>query len=393
LHPGILIASLVLAVLFFAFAQAQDQRMDRINALRQKSTIQPLFQEKEELQEALIEEEEEDFPHQLVVFAVGGLASGSFSPGWMPFVFGTPQTATNHARSAGMAGYESLGWLSYLYAATPEEYGCSADDVCDVPSEFQNHRSLLDVLQFEYGYAVSVFSENAERMDEALRHHYPIRGFSPATLDMMARGQMEHELPQTTRRVVLFHFDGLDMVGHSMGFERENYHAQLLCIDWQIQRLAQALLQRDPEHTTFTLISDHGGKDYEHGAFDLDVLQVPISWWGYGVCRNRRLDSVGVDTVQWAPTLFDVIGLDIPPEWNHPSLDEHVACDDDDAEALPLPSYWNQTYDGVCPVPLGFRYRSAHYADETRLASTCLIFLLTWLLGYWLFQHPEITRK
>lgn len=383
---------MVSSVLLLSLARADD-RQERINALRHKSTIQPTVQEDEWEEEELEDDEDDDFPHQLLIFAVGGLASGSFSPGWMPFVFGSSQSMTNHARSAGKTGYESLGWLSYMYAATPEEYGCSEDDVCEVPSEFANHRSLLDVLQYEYGYAVSIFSENEKVMDEALRHHYPIRGFSPATLDMMMHGQMETELPQTPRRVLLFHFDGLDQVGHSMGYERENYHAQLLCIDWQIQMIAEALVQYDPEHTTFTLISDHGGKNYEHHSFELDVLQVPISWWGYGVCRHRRLDSIGVDTVQWAPTLFDVIGLDIPEEWNHPSLDEHVACDDDDDTPPQMPSFWNQTYEGVCPVPIGFRYRSAHYADEIRLISTCLIFTFTGVLGYWLFQHPGITSK
>lgn len=368
-----------------------EERQERINALRFKSTAQPMLIAREWDEEDEEEEEEDDFQHQLVIFAVSGLTSGSFSPRWMPFASGASQSRTNHARVAGLTRYESLGWLAYMYAATPEEYGCNRDNHCNVPPEFSGHRSLLEVLQHDYGYAVSIFSENARAMDAALRHHFPIRDFSSSTLEMMEHGILESELPQTPRRVVLFHFEGLDQVGHSMGFDRDNYHAEALCVDWQIQRIAQTLLQYDSEHTTFTLISDHGGKNYQHRSFDLEVLQVPLSWWGYGVCKNQHLDSLGIDTVQWAPTLFDVIGLDIPSEWNHLSLDEHVSCDDDDVPPL-MPSYWNHTYDGVCPVPIGFRYRSAHFADEARLLETCIIFALSWCLGYWLFHTPALTN-
>jgi hypothetical protein len=50
------------------------------------------------------DDDEDDFQHQLVIFAVGGLTGGSFSAGWMPFTYTAAQSVTNHARTvAGMA--------------------------------------------------------------------------------------------------------------------------------------------------------------------------------------------------------------------------------------------------------------------------------------------------
>lgn len=351
------------------------------------------------------DDDDSDPPHQLVIIGVSGLTSRAFSPAYMPFLHG--QASRNGAYATQMRSisshYETPAWISVLYGATPEEYGCESDDRCDLPSDAPNYRSLFDLLEYDYGYSVSIFSEHNEHdrfvgvnpVHEALRGHRSVSYFAGGTLDMLHRAQDERHLPQTDQRVLFFHFTGADRMGHSMGYDGEMYHAEVQCLDWQIQLLCEALWEYEPERTTFVLVSEHGGSDFEHDGFDIHTIQVPFAMWGYGVAQGVSLDRKATTTPQIAPTVIYALEMDIPDEWVHVPIREARArpsappCTSDDME-----TFWNSTYDGgLCPIPQGWSHHQTDRITEFLSVLTVLMYCcigFTWLYHY---HREEIYPK
>ena len=274
------------------------------------------------------DDDEDDFePHQLVIIGVDGLRGSASTSRWMPFVHRMASTHgvyTPKARTVTTT-VSMPGWIAVLYAATPAEYGCSNNrEHCAAPAEVGTYRSLLDVLEYERSYSITVMAEH-EIIDRALRGQRPVERFSSDGRSMLERLSDEHRLPQTDRRALFVHFDGVDHVGHAMGYESPNYLAQVRCVDWQISQIVDRLWRWEPQRTTFVVVADHGGRGFEHEGLErlsLDTLQVPLAMWGYGVPSGVTLFSEAVDSVQLAPTLLTLLGYgeDIPPYWLHPPI-------------------------------------------------------------------------
>lgn len=344
------------------------------------------------------DDEDDNLPHQLVILGVSGLTSRAFSPANMPFLYN--QASKHGAYTTKMrtvsSAYETPAWISILYGATPEEYGCESDSQCDLPSDVQGYRSLLDLLEYDYGYAISLFSEHNQDdpfsgvspITEALRKQRTVSHYSGGTLDMLHRAQDERHLPQTDQRILFFHFTGADRMGHSMGYDGEMYHAEVQCIDWQLQMLCDALWEYEPERTTFVLVSEHGGSGYEHNNFDVHTIQVPFAMWGYGVKKGVNLDRKATTTPQIAPTIIYSLDMDVPEEWVHVPL--HQVQGEDSCEHSEMEHYWNTTYDGnLCPVPQGWSHRQADRVNNFLICMTCLVYVGIGFTGLYHYRHAE----
>lgn len=331
------------------------------------------------------EEEEEDTPHQLVIFAVDGLTGSSSTARWLPFtnsVMSRHGVFTSKART--VTSTQALpGWIANFYASTPAEYGCVDDYTCDAPPEVENAKSLIDVL-VDYGYAVDLCSEG-KVLAQALKNRYPVKQFRQHTLDMLSYGLDESTLPQTDRRVLLFHFNAPQHVAHAHGYDSDVYHAQTLCVDWQIQQLTHSLWKYWPKRTTFLLISDHGGLGYQHATFDVQSLQVPLGMWGYNVARGVDLFSRAVDTTQMAPTILSVLGYDIPEEWLHPPLRNVASRQGCDSRVLQNATTVVTKF-SVCPVPQDFTHQSLRTGRDLLIAIFLVAMSVQAGVGYWVFR-------
>ena len=201
---------------------------------------------------------------------------------------------------------------------------------------------------------------------------------------MLHRAQDERHLPQTDQRALFFHFTGANRMGRAMGYDGEMYHAEVQCLDWQIQEMCEALWEYEPERTTFVLVSEHGGSDYEHDGFDIHTVQVPFAMWGYGVKKGSNVDRKATTTPQIAPTIIYALDIDIPDEWVHVPIREvkgSPSCTSSDMRV-----YWNSTYDGgVCPIPQGWSHRQAERLNDLLTCFTIIIFSC---VGFsWLYHH------
>ena len=287
-------------------------------------------------------EDDDEDAHQLIIFAISGLSGISSGSRYMPFVnklSSAHGVRTTKARTVSST-HSLPGWIGHFYAATPSEYGC-IDDSCSLPPEQSNYHSILDVLQYDYNYAISIHSNecsqinNENIIEKVFKNKYPV-SCHPLWEDrdsFIKIASSEENLPQTNKRVIIFHFSGLDIIGQSMGYGSYNYRSHITCIDQQIKQITEKLWKWDEENSTFLLISNHGGHKYNYNKFNLDSIQVPIAMWGYGIKEKVNLFTKSIDTTQVAPSILNCLEYDIPEEWNHkPISNINIEYDENDIE-------------------------------------------------------------
>lgn len=331
-------------------------------------------------------DDDDEQPHQLIIFAVDGLLGRRSTPRFMPFVFNMVNRAggvyTSKARTV-QTSVSKPGWISLFYGATPSEYGCKDNFKCSVPSDTENFKSILDILEYDYNYSVEIHAEH-HIISDAFNHKKSVMMHGSWNKNMMEYGMIENNLPQTNRRTLLFHFNGADHLGHSRGYGSHDYDAQVMCIDWQIYKLTMKLWEWEPERTTFLLISDHGGLHYEHNTFDLEALQVPVAMWGYNVAKHINLFSYPIDTVQVAPTLLYILDYDIPEYWKHKPVEKckaHIkGISINDAKQSLINSTHPVEELTICPVPHDASHRGYKYSSVVVILSFIFGFIILHLL-------------
>ncbi len=260
--------------------------------------------------------------HQIIVFAIDGLAGQAASKLWMPF----SQTLASKGgmyttRARTVYSTESKpGWISIIYGGAPADFGCLKNGKCTLPSIVKDYDSIFDVVE-QQGYEVRIHSEHSI-ISDVLQNRWVVMRFDPSTDAMMQYSFLEHNMPQGKKRFLFFHFNNVDKQGHTIGYNSDNYHYQVICVDRMIQRMTSKLWRRNPYRTTFVIVSDHGGSGFGHGQFDLQDFQVPIMMWGYGIKREQNLFQNAISTLQVAPTILYASGLMnvTPSYWSRPRI-------------------------------------------------------------------------
>lgn len=337
------------------------------------------------------DDDDDDLPHQLVIFGVDGLMGSKSTPRYMPFIYNMVSRAggvyTSKARTV-QTSYSKPGWISIFYAATPSEYGCKDNFKCNVPSDTSGFKSILDILEYEYNYSIQIHAEH-DVIDHAFGNKRSVIKHNSWTKSMMEYASSEQNLPQTNKRVLFFHFNSVDHIGHSLGYGSHNYDASVMCVDWQISQMTMKLWEWEPERTTFLLVSDHGGLNYEHDTFDLESLQVPIAMWGYGVAKHVNLFSNPMDNIQVSPTLLYILDYEIPEYWKHKPVEK---CKDttinqnnkfgiylDDAKQSMINSTHSVEELTICPIPHDSSHRGYKY--------TSVVVIISFVFGFLLLQN------
>lgn len=255
--------------------------------------------------------------HQLVVFAISGLTSKSSTAPYMPLThkMASKGLFTLHMRSVNtILKSDKSSWISIFYAATPSLYGCDDNGCDDLPRMFDDMPTWLDIMEDSYGYSISVFSQDKKMFSDVLDRD--VHGFPYLSTEMYDH-ILNFRLPNTPRNIIVIHFDGLERLGEVSGFESFNYRAAIECIDEQIGRLSSMLWENQPEHTTFMLISNHGGKFFDHNVLTYDNIQVPFMMWGDGIKSGISLSEQSLQTIQIGATILDVLNMEdaMPDFW------------------------------------------------------------------------------
>ena len=320
---------------------------------------------------------DEGEPHQYVIFAVNGLMGQASTARWMPFLHQmVPDHGIYSSRARSIRDHHHIPcWIAHFFAATPAEYGCQDDNECTVPPDAWGYKSFLDVLSYDYNYDIHLCSESPKMLLDATRNRYAVQAFSPTTTDMTTHATDDNQLPQTNRRLLLFHWDIVDIVGRSHGYDSLNYKAQVLCLDQQISEITKSVWDWEPERTTFILISDHGGDGFSRKSFILNALQVPFAMWGYGIESGQDMFSHPISITQTAPTILQTMGYDIPTEWSHKPIDcilgngySYDQYKSDKHEDPPL--------HGKCPIPLDVAHKHISTSIHIMLVILMVFFII-----------------
>ena len=275
--------------------------------------------------------------HQIVVLAVDGLVSTALSDYFMPLT--QPLAAmgcnTRRMRTADAVRSQDATWASVFYCADPSAFGDAR--VPRISDALQN--SWLDLLEQEKGYSLALFSDSPRELRELLGRPVTRADFRSDEIG----GAALHLAGDNAKRVVLLHMGELDDIGPASGYDSVNYRAYVACLDRAIHRQLAALWSLQPETTTVLLVSNHGGKDYDHGHFNTDTLQVPFALFGYGIPKRRcHVVSHATETAQIGPTLFQLFNYSdaVPEEWFMrpmlvPPFDDFCAATYSDFLAVP----------------------------------------------------------
>src|SRR3989338_951297 len=240
---------------------------------------------------------------QLVVFAVDGLTTGASTPRYMPktHVMADRGLYTAHMRAEHDTADSRVAWDPVFYASSTSERGCDNNGCDSVPRAIDDMPNWVDVLE------------------EAV---------------------VDYHFPDTPNQLVLIHFSGLNRLGMVSGYESFNYKALVACIDDSIDVMARTLWERCPNCTTFMLMSNHGGRHYEHRSFVIDVIQVPFMLWGHHGAGPPHVDDQSLQAVQIGPTILTVLDAEdsIPEFWIQKAIRDISGPDGVVLSTLPPPA-------------------------------------------------------
>ncbi len=109
------------------------------------------------------------------------------------------------------------------------------------------------------------------------------------------------------------YLEGVDAVGHKYGWMSDEYY-QTLSNSMDCVKLA---IENIPDDYTVIIMADHGGHDRSHGQDTAEDMTIPV------VIYADRLDSTELDDVSImdiAPTILDILNIDMPATWHGKSL-------------------------------------------------------------------------
>ena len=124
-----------------------------------------------------------------------------------------------------------------------------------------------------------------------------------------ARASLEDEDPD----LVVIHLSELDHAGHRSGWGSAAQRDALESLDAQLGEFLAAAQAASSRPLAVILTADHGGFDRNHRSKRWENRHIPWIAWGDGVDRNAQLEEVS--TLDTAPTVAALLGLEIPAAW------------------------------------------------------------------------------
>jgi len=162
---------------------------------------------------------------------------------------------------------------------------------------------LLDL--HDYYHSEVFFERHADLAARASERLQELRGASPGEIYNALYSEPESFTDDDARLL-------------SVAYDRE-----LARTDAEVGRLVDALEERGLlDRTLVVLTSDHGEQFGEHGllghggdGFHDEVLRIPFIVAAPGVFDDRHVLAVPVGSIDFIPTVADLVGLEAVPEW------------------------------------------------------------------------------
>jgi len=242
---------------------------------------------------------------------------------------------TLHARAV-MPTVSSPNWASILMGAGPEQHGVTSNDW--EPNKFD----IAPTAVGSGGIFPTIFDVvRSQRPSAHLAVFHDWRGFSQLferrTVNVIGSpedGKRRGDLPATASDSALMttlmaadgvkkhkptltfvHLDLVDAAGHASGYNTAPYFTVVTEADRYVGQILQAVAEAGMlEKTAVLVVSDHGGKDKDHGGNTMQEIEVPWIIAGPGIVEGKTL-TLPVDVMQTAPTIAHLLGVQPHPAW------------------------------------------------------------------------------
>ena len=113
----------------------------------------------------------------------------------------------------------------------------------------------------------------------------------------------------------VFYYSGnTDEVAHKHGWMGPEYMEAVSLASRNIEKLIGVL----PEGYSVVITADHGGHARSHGTEMPEDMTIPIALYGPRWEKGKELETISL--LDLAPTILDILGCEIPDEWDGVSL-------------------------------------------------------------------------
>lgn len=223
-------------------------------------------------------------------------------------------------RRSVLPSSSAVNWASMLMGAGPELHGYTTwgSEVPDLPSRVIGKYGLFPgicgaihevrpdaVMACGYNwstigrlYEQQVVDVNYDASDDA------------ALVDSMC-----YYLASRKPDFTFIAFNEPDGVGHSVGWESDEYFEMCKVIDSYVGRVLKTLEENgmiDEAIVFFT--ADHGGIGKGHGSISMAEMETPFVVWGKGIARGHEIQE-SVMVFDTAPTVGYIFSIEQPQVW------------------------------------------------------------------------------
>lgn len=260
----------------------------------------------------------------VIILGFDGWDSTSFESADMPFLKSklSESAWTIHKRSI-LPSSSACNWATMFKGAGPEAHGyidwdtrTPAFEVTEknkkgfFPSLFSVFRSAHPESEMGYYYQW-----------EGMRHLFDMDDFTrflQFSLSEEGSDQMKDAaiVYITTKKpsIAAFFWDYPDKIGHTSGWDSDDYLAVLKQLDNIVEEIVNACIETDMyDNTLFVITSDHGGHGSTHGQPVLSDLETPFIIFGPGINPGEIADPLMQYDV--ASILADYLCLPQPNAW------------------------------------------------------------------------------
>ena len=102
--------------------------------------------------------------------------------------------------------------------------------------------------------------------------------------------------------------------GHDTGWMSKTYLDYISCAIDNIKRVIEEV----GDKYTVIITADHGGHDRSHGTDMPEDMTIPMFFCGDDFAQNNKIENVSILDI--APTIADIMGVNVPREWEGKSL-------------------------------------------------------------------------
>lgn len=146
----------------------------------------------------------------------------------------------------------------------------------------------------------------------SLNYHAQTPSAEPENMASMASEYILDKKP----KLAAFIFDNPDHVGHTIGWETDEYEAMLHRLDACVKEIVDAIDEAGIRDKSIIIVTaDHGGIGTGHGSISLNEMETPFIMAGPGIPCNICLDDQSMMQYDIASTIAKLLDIEQPQVW------------------------------------------------------------------------------